>query len=80
MASVRLGSLQLTNRIVMAPTPRSCAWPGALIQPSAVRYGSQRASAGLIVPQAVAISATGTVAWDPWNLEPGPGQGVASRD
>ena len=55
---VQAGSLQLANRIVMAPLTRNRA-PGALPTPLMVTYYTQRASAGLIVTEATAISHQG---------------------
>jgi N-ethylmaleimide reductase len=55
---VQAGSLQLANRIVMAPLTRNRA-PGAIPTPLMVTYYGQRASAGLIVTEATAISHQG---------------------
>ncbi len=55
---VQAGSLQLSNRIVMAPLTRNRA-PGAVPTPLMVTYYTQRASAGLIVTEATAISHQG---------------------
>ena len=52
---VRAGALNLANRIVMAPLTRNRA-PGALPTPLMATYYVQRASAGLIVTEATAIS------------------------
>ncbi len=49
------GSLQLANRVVMAPLTRNRA-PDALPTPLMARYYAQRASAGLIISEATAIS------------------------
>ncbi len=53
--STRAGALEMSNRVVMAPLTRNRA-PGA--QPTALmaQYYAQRASAGLIVTEATAIS------------------------
>lgn len=55
---VRAGALSLANRIVMAPLTRNRA-PGALPTPLMATYYTQRASAGLIVSEATAISHQG---------------------
>lgn len=52
------GSLQLANRIVMAPLTRNRA-PGAIPTPLMATYYLQRATAGLIVTEATAISHQG---------------------
>ncbi len=52
------GSLQLANRIAMAPLTRNRS-PGAVPGPLAVEYYRQRASAGLIVTEGTAISQQG---------------------
>ncbi len=55
---VQAGSLRLANRIVMAPLTRNRA-PGAIPTPLMATYYSQRASAGLIISEATAISHQG---------------------
>ncbi len=55
---VQAGSLHLANRIVMAPLTRNRA-PGAIPTPLMATYYSQRASAGLIITEATAISHQG---------------------
>ena len=55
---VRAGDLQLANRVVMAPLTRNRA-PGAIPTPQMAEYYAQRASAGLLVTEATAISAQG---------------------
>jgi N-ethylmaleimide reductase len=55
---VQVGALRLPNRIVMAPLTRNRA-PGAIPTPLMAEYYAQRASAGLIVTEATAISAQG---------------------
>lgn len=52
------GDLKLANRIVMAPLTRNRS-PGAVPGPLAATYYTQRASAGLIVTEATAISHQG---------------------
>lgn len=54
---VKLGSMQLSNRIVMAPLTRNRAGEHGVPQPLNVTYYVQRASAGLIVTEATPISA-----------------------
>ncbi len=55
---VQAGSLPLANRIVMAPLTRNRA-PGAIPTPLMATYYMQRATAGLIVTEATAISHQG---------------------
>ncbi|MGH8822650.1 MAG: alkene reductase [Rhodoferax sp.] len=55
---VQAGALHLANRIVMAPLTRNRA-PGALPTDLMATYYSQRATAGLIVTEATAISHQG---------------------
>lgn len=52
-----LGSLMLSNRIVMAPLTRNRAGAGLVPSELAAAYYSQRASAGLIITEATQISA-----------------------
>ena len=53
--SVTAGDLQLPNRIVMAPLTRNRA-PNATPTPLMIEYYTQRASAGLLITEATAIS------------------------
>ncbi len=55
---VQAGSLKLANRIVMAPLTRNRA-PGAVPTPLMAEYYTQRASAGLLITEATAISQQG---------------------
>lgn len=55
---LRVGKLYLPNRIVMAPLTRNRA-PGAVPTPLMAEYYAQRASAGLLISEATAISAQG---------------------
>jgi N-ethylmaleimide reductase len=48
---VRIGDIDLANRIVMAPLTRNRAGPGGVPSKLAVEYYRQRASAGLIVTE-----------------------------
>lgn len=56
---VAMGSLQLSNRIVMAPLTRSRAGKGDVPGDLQATYYGQRASAGLIVTEATQISPQG---------------------
>ncbi len=53
---LRLGALQLPNRIVMAPLTRMRAGDGHAPTPLNAEYYAQRASAGLIITEGTAIS------------------------
>lgn len=54
---VRLGNLQLSNRVVMAPMTRArSSQPGDIPNAMMAEYYAQRASAGLIVSEAAQIS------------------------
>jgi len=55
---LQVGNLHLPNRIVMAPLTRNRA-PGAIPTPLMAEYYAQRASAGLIISEATAVSAQG---------------------
>ncbi|NDA47352.1 MAG: alkene reductase [Alphaproteobacteria bacterium] len=58
--SFRLGSLELANRIVMAPLTRNRATPDTLAPNDLIAtYYRQRASAGLIITEATQISQQG---------------------
>lgn len=54
---VKLGSMSLNNRVVMAPLTRNRAGEGGVPQAVNVTYYEQRASAGLIITEATPISA-----------------------
>ncbi|OAJ48833.1 alkene reductase [Pseudomonas marginalis] len=54
-----LGSLTLSNRIVMAPLTRNRAGAGFVPSEHAATYYSQRASAGLLISEATQISQQG---------------------
>ncbi|MEY4722399.1 MAG: hypothetical protein RIQ46_2124, partial [Pseudomonadota bacterium] len=60
---VRLGDLDLANRIVMAPMTRDRAGPGDVPTDLMVEYYRQRASAGLIVTEGAQPSAVGKGYW-----------------
>jgi N-ethylmaleimide reductase len=53
---LQMGKLHLPNRIVMAPLTRNRA-PNAIPNPLMAEYYAQRASAGLLITEATAISA-----------------------
>lgn len=55
---ITAGDLQLANRIAMAPLTRNRA-PNAVPQPITATYYAQRASAGLLITEATAISHQG---------------------
>jgi len=55
----RLGNIELTNRLVMAPMTRSRALEHNVPNPLAATYYAQRASAGLIVSEATQVSPQG---------------------
>ena len=54
-----IGSIELQNRIVMAPLTRSRAAAGFVPGPLAPLYYAQRASAGLLISEATQISQQG---------------------
>jgi N-ethylmaleimide reductase len=56
---IRIGELNLSNRIVMAPLTRNRAAPGQVPSELAVEYYRQRASAGLIITEASQVSPEG---------------------
>ena len=56
---IQLGSIQLKNRLVMAPLTRMRAVAGDVPNPLAKIYYAQRASAGLIITEATQISPLG---------------------
>jgi N-ethylmaleimide reductase len=55
---LQVGDMALANRVVMAPLTRNRA-PGAVPTPLMATYYSQRASAGLLITEATAISHQG---------------------
>ena len=64
---LRLGDLDLPNRVVMAPLTRNRALPdGDVPHALNAEYYAQRASAGLIITEATQISPEGKgYAWTP---------------
>ncbi len=60
LAPVRLGALELKNRVIMAPLTRCrCDNPGYVPTAMMARYYAQRASAGLIVSEGTIVSPQG---------------------
>lgn len=59
MQPMRMGELELANRIVMAPMTRSRAGNDGVLTPIMVDYYAQRASAGLIITEGTSPSADG---------------------
>jgi 2,4-dienoyl-CoA reductase-like NADH-dependent reductase (Old Yellow Enzyme family) len=57
--SLKLGDLELPNRIIMAPLTRSRAGAGRIANHLMAEYYAQRASAGLILSEATVVSAMG---------------------
>src|ERR1700686_4200897 len=55
----RLGNVELSNRLVMAPMTRSRAVEGNVPSPMAPTYYAQRAAAGLIITEATQVSPQG---------------------
>ena len=56
---IRIGELDLANRVVMAPLTRNRAAPGEVPSDLAAEYYRQRASAGLIITEASQVSPEG---------------------
>jgi 2,4-dienoyl-CoA reductase-like NADH-dependent reductase (Old Yellow Enzyme family) len=56
---IRLGDIELPNRIIMAPLTRSRAGAARIPNALMAEYYAQRASAGLILTEATVVSATG---------------------
>lgn len=54
---IRIGALDLPNRVIMAPMTRSRAQANGAPQPYVADYYAQRASAGLILSEAIYVSA-----------------------
>jgi N-ethylmaleimide reductase len=54
--SLRLGAVQLRNRMIMAPLTRMRAAPGGLATGLMAEYYSQRADSGLVITEGTAIS------------------------
>ena len=64
---IKLGSLELPNRVVMAPLTRQRALqPGNVPGPLNAEYYAQRANAGLIISEATQVCPQGQgYAWTP---------------
>lgn len=58
-STLKLGALELGNRVIMAPMTRSRADADAVPTPEMVEYYRQRAGAGLIITEGIAPSADG---------------------
>lgn len=56
---IRVGDIELANRVVMAPLTRNRAAPGQVPSGLAVEYYRQRASAGLIISEATQVCPEG---------------------
>jgi 2,4-dienoyl-CoA reductase-like NADH-dependent reductase (Old Yellow Enzyme family) len=56
---IKVGDLELPNRIIMAPLTRSRAGAGRIANRLMAEYYSQRASAGLIISEATVVSPMG---------------------
>lgn len=59
LSPVKIGSLPLKSRVVMAPMTRSRAGEGDAATPTVAEYYRQRASAGLIITEGSQVSAQG---------------------
>jgi N-ethylmaleimide reductase len=59
LSPVRLGDLELPNRVLMAPMTRQRAAPGNVPTELNATYYAQRASAGLIITEATQVSPQG---------------------
>ena len=60
LTPVRLGALELANRVVMAPLTRCrCDHPGYVPTPMMAEYYAQRAGAGLIISEGTIVSPRG---------------------
>jgi N-ethylmaleimide reductase len=57
LSAYRIGSIDLRNRVVMAPMTRNRAGAGELATPMMATYYAQRAGAGLIVTEASQVAA-----------------------
>lgn len=56
---IKIGDLELSNRIIMAPLTRCRAKPGRVPGDLMVEYYSQRADAGLIISEATSVTPMG---------------------
>lgn len=64
---LRIGSMELPNRVIVAPVTRSRATPAGVPQEIAVKYYAARAAAGLIITEATEIS------YEAWSYPRTPG-------
>ncbi|MDC0357390.1 alkene reductase [Oligoflexia bacterium] len=62
LSALQMGSVNLKNRVVLAPMTRSKAGEGRLANSLMAEYYTQRASAGLLITEATVISKDG-VGW-----------------
>ena len=60
LEQIKIGSIELQNRMAMAPMTRSRASFNGVISDSTVTYYTQRSSAGLIISEAINISKQAT--------------------
>lgn len=56
---IKIGDLELPNRIIMAPLTRCRAEPGRVPGPLMAEYYTQRATAGLIISEATSVTPMG---------------------
>ncbi|MGI4828486.1 MAG: alkene reductase [Janthinobacterium lividum] len=56
---IKLGNLQLPNRVIMAPLTRLRGTPDHIPTPVMIEYYTQRASAGLIISEGIPVSKQG---------------------
>jgi len=56
---IKIGALELPNRVIMAPLTRCRAEPGRVPGDLMVEYYTQRASAGLIITEATSVDPMG---------------------
>lgn len=73
-----LGSMTLSNRIILAPLTRNRAGAGLVPSEFAVTYYGQRASAGLIIAEATQISPQAQGYQDTPRLHPGADRWLAA--
>ncbi len=59
LSTFKIGTLELANRVVMAPLTRGRAGLSRTANKTIAKYYEQRASAGLIITEATAISEQG---------------------
>lgn len=59
LSAFKLGSLEMPNRVVLAPLTRGRAGLSRTANKTIAKYYEQRASAGLLITEATAISEQG---------------------